>query len=208
MTGLTLPSSPPPRAAKMSDPTLEPCPFCGSRCFFNHEDANNSRGEEYVRAWVECTGCDMRSITKRVVYGMPDAKERLAGLWNRRVATPPADAALDDDALCESLIEASDMRWNGDVYVGDGADLMNLVRAALRARAVPEGFVMVPAGIKSVDRDFEYDASEEMHIPKVVVRFAPGKDTDAQTWDGRDKLAWSITLASRAHLSDSKAGGE
>ena len=57
--------------------------------------------------------------------------------------TPPADAALADDALCESLIEASDMRWNGDVYVGDGSDLMSLVRAALRARAVPQS---APAG--------------------------------------------------------------
>lgn len=63
---------------------------------------------------------------------------------NRLPPTPPADAALADDALCESLIEASDMRWNGDVYVGDGSDLMSLVRAGLRARAVPDGFVMVP----------------------------------------------------------------
>ena len=129
----------------MSEPTLDPCPFCGSKCFFNHEDVTNSRGEEYTRAWVECTGCDMRSIAKRVVYGVPAAKVMLSGLWNKRApATPPADAALADDALCESLIEASDMRWNGDVYVGDGSDLMSLVRAALRARAVPDGFVLVP----------------------------------------------------------------
>ena len=128
----------------MSEPTLDPCPFCGSKCFFNHEDVTNSRGEEYTRAWVECTGCDMRSIAKRVVYGVPAAKVMLSGLWNKRApATPPADAALADDALCESLIEASDMRWNGDVYVGDGSDLMSLVRAALRARAVPQS---APAG--------------------------------------------------------------
>lgn len=48
-------------------------------------------------------------------------------------ASPVPPAAVPDDATCEALIESSDMRWNGDVYVGDGHDLMNLVRAAMLA---------------------------------------------------------------------------
>ena len=127
---------------------------------------------------------------------------------NRLPSTPPADAALADDALCESLIEASDMRWNGDVYVGDGSDLMSLVRAALRARAVPEGkkyhdvAQRLYALLDDIDTAGDIAKSDDKLYRGIVKRTQAKKRDFVVSCDG-----YTVTLADDSMLAASKEGG-
>lgn len=124
---------------------------------------------------------------------------------SREQAIHPADAALADDALCESLIEASDMRWNGDVYVGDGSDLMSLVRAALRARAVPEGkkyhdvAQRLYALLDDIDTAGDIAKSDDKLYRGIVERTQAKKRDFVVSCDG-----YTVTLADDSMLTASK----
>lgn len=84
--------------------------------------------------------------------GVPVTIDSLIGILNRHdidTATPPADAALADELW----------QWAGDADVSDRKAFMACIEkccAALRARAVPEGFALVPVtpSVEMIDAGF------------------------------------------------------
>ena len=54
---------------------LKPCPFCGGKAGFDHDDNGWN--------WVECSQCHTSS--RAAVHSMEDCRLILAEAWNRRV---------------------------------------------------------------------------------------------------------------------------
>lgn len=62
-----------------TDTELKPCPFCGSKAYFEIDDAQWQ--------WVECGGCGMQG--NRSASLMEDCKPKLAEAWNSRAPAAP-----------------------------------------------------------------------------------------------------------------------
>jgi hypothetical protein len=68
----------PEGGARMTDPDLKPCPFCGEPGSF-FSPVRDERGEEVPGAWVvSCPEC-------QIDFSCDDSTmEEIAELWNRR----------------------------------------------------------------------------------------------------------------------------
>ncbi|PTA95606.1 hypothetical protein C9415_10155 [Kluyvera sp. Nf5] len=58
----------------MKDETLLPCPFCGGKAEFDHDD--------YNLIWISCSACGVSTDT--AYHSGADARETLREAWNRR----------------------------------------------------------------------------------------------------------------------------
>jgi hypothetical protein len=66
---------------------LLPCPFCGGKADFDHDDDGWN--------WIECSQCHVSSNS--AVHAMEDCHPMLAETWNRRSATTATVASRDAD---------------------------------------------------------------------------------------------------------------
>ena len=70
---------------------LKPCPFCGGKPYFDHDDAGWT--------WIECDQCHV--ATNQRISAMEDCKPLLAEDWNRRTIPP-------DPRTCEACDQVFD----------------------------------------------------------------------------------------------------
>jgi hypothetical protein len=81
-----------------TEQALRPCPCCGGKAEFDHDD------DDYH--WINCTICSLSTDTDR--HDAEDCRDRLAEIWNRRTLSPseaPAEQPEDERDRCIAWAE-------------------------------------------------------------------------------------------------------
>jgi hypothetical protein len=96
------------------DRELLPCPCCGSRAEFDHDD----QGYE----WVFCTKCSIATDT--AISGMIDAKGELSATWNKRSQVTANKAEVPEEwPTAQMIVRGCESFY--DVMLANGISLGN-----------------------------------------------------------------------------------